>query len=291
MHPAPSLILFSVLSGLGFGLMAWLGAGAVPVGGWTSAAFAAAALALASAGLVASLFHLGQPRRALKAFSQWRSSWLSREAALAVATLAAFAIYAAFWALLGMRIAPLGWSVTALALATVGATAMIYAQMRSVPRWRSPLTPATFLVAALAGGALIAGAQPAARILLAALGLAQLVDWSLGDRRFAAAATTLASATGLGGLGRLRAFERPHTGANYLTREMVFVIGRRHADKLRAIGLGFATLLPLAVTLALPVGHLLGGLILLSHVSGMLVLRWLFFAQAEHVVGLYYGRT
>ncbi|MBA3326234.1 MAG: dimethyl sulfoxide reductase anchor subunit [Rhodobacteraceae bacterium] len=289
MHPAPSLILFSVLSGLGFGLMAWLGAGEVQVGGWIAAGFAAAALVLAGAGLVASLFHLGQPRRALKAFSQWRSSWLSREAAFAVATSASFAIYAALWALLGLRVAPLGWMVTGLAIATVGATAMIYAQMRSVPRWRSPLTPALFLVASLAGGALIAGALPAARVLLATLALAQLVDWRLGDRRFAAAATTLASATGLGGLGRLRSFERPHTGANYLTREMVFVIGRRHADKLRAIGLGLAALLPLAVMLALPVGNVLDGVTLLSHLTGMLVLRWLFFAQAEHVVGLYYG--
>lgn len=291
MHPSPSLILFSVLSGLGFGLMAWLGAGEVRAGGWVATAVAAAATALAGAGLVASLFHLGQPRRALKTFKQLRSSWLSREAALAIATLASFALYTALWALLGLRVAPFGWIVTGLALGTVLATAMIYAQMRSVPRWRSPLTPAIFLTAALAGGALLAGALPAARILLAVLALVQVVDWSFGDRRFAAAPTDLASATGLGNLGRLRSFEPPHTGANYLTREMVFVVGRRHGDKLRAIGLLLAALLPLAILLTLPVGHILGALIMLSHLAGMLVLRWLFFAQAEHVVGLYYGRA
>ncbi len=291
MHPSPSLILFSVLSGLGFGLMAWLGAGEVRAGGWVATAVAAAATALAGAGLVASLFHLGQPRRALKAFRQLRSSWLSREAALAIATLASFALYTAMWALLGLRVEPFGWIVTGLAMATVLATAMIYAQMRSVPRWRSPLTPAIFLTAALAGGALLAGALPAARILLAVLALVQVVDWSFGDRRFAAAPTDLASATGLGNLGRLRSFEPPHTGANYLSREMVFVVGRRHGDKLRAIGLLLAALLPLAILLTLPVGHILGALIMLSHLAGMLVLRWLFFAQAEHVVGLYYGRA
>lgn len=291
MRPAPSLILFSVLSGLGFGLIAWLGAGAIRTSGWSATGLAAIALALAGAGLVASLFHLGQPRRMLKAFSQWRSSWLSREAALSVATLVGFALYAALWALLGLRIAPLGWLVTGLALATTGATAMIYAQMKSVPRWRSPLTPMIFLLAALAGGALLAGALPAARVLLGALTLAQLVDWSLGDGRFAAATTNLGSATGLDQFGRLRAFEPPHTGANYLTREMVFVVGRRHVDKLRAIGLALAALAPLAGTLALPASPIRGALMLGAHLSGMLVLRWLFFAQAEHVVGLYYGRT
>ena len=41
------------------------------------------AYALASGGLIASTFHLGHPERAIKAFTQWRSSWLSREAWLA----------------------------------------------------------------------------------------------------------------------------------------------------------------------------------------------------------------
>jgi DMSO reductase anchor subunit len=28
----------------------------------------------------------------------------------------------------------------------------------------------------------------------------------------------------------------------------------------------------------------------LAHMAGIAVSRWLFFAQAEHVVGLYYGK-
>ena len=34
MHPAPSVILFSVLSGAGFGLLAFLAAGAALPAGW-----------------------------------------------------------------------------------------------------------------------------------------------------------------------------------------------------------------------------------------------------------------
>ena len=290
MHPAPSIIVFTTLSGLGFGLMAWLGLGAAKGTGWVALAFCALAMGLSGIGLLASLWHLGQPTRFLKAFSQWRSSWLSREAVLAMATFAAFGLYAALWVFLGIRPLALGLLAAALALATVAATAMIYAQMKSVPRWRSPTTPAVFLLAAASGGALLAGAMEPAGWLLAALGIAQAADWIIGDRRFAGAGSTMATATGLGALGRLRLLEPPHTGPNYLTREMVHVIGRRHAAKLRLIGLGLAVLLPLALAGFRDVGHAAAGLAVLSHLAGMLVLRWLFFAQAEHVVGLYYGR-
>ena len=287
MHPAASIIAFTTLSGLGFGLIAWLGLGAGP----TLPPFLAAALALAlvAAGLVASLLHLGQPTRFLKAFSQWRTSWLSREAVLAVATLAAFTLFAALWLLAGIRTPVLGLPAAALALASVTATAMIYAQMKSVPRWRSPLTPVLFLLFALAGGALLAPAPRAAPWLLAALGIVQLAAWLDGDRRLEASGTTLASATGLGALGRLRLLEPPHTGRNYLLREMVHVVGRRHARRLRPIGLALAVVLPLGlVTLASAPAAL--ALAALLHACGALVLRWLFFAEAEHVVGLYYGK-
>jgi DMSO reductase anchor subunit len=283
MHPAPSLIAFTTLSGLGFGLMAWLGLG---IAAWPAAVLGPLALALVSAGLLASLLHLGQPRRFLKAFSQWRTSWLSREAVLATATLAAFTLFAALWVLAGIHSRLLGVPAAALALATVIATAMIYAQMRSVPRWRSPLTPALFLLFALAGGALLAGVR--APWLLAALGLAQLAAWAHGDRRFRASGTTLAAATGLGALGRLRMLEPPHTGPNYLLREMVFVIARDHALTLRVLGLALAVLVPLALMLLPGRPALVAAAAL--HVAGALVLRWLFFAEAEHVVGLYYGR-
>ena len=290
MHPAASIIVFTTLSGLGFGMMAWLGLGAGKGTGWVAATYAALAMGLAGAGLLASLLHLGQPRRFLKAFSQWRSSWLSREAVLAMASFGTFGLYAAIWVFAGLRLPPLGALAAALALGTVFATAMIYAQMKTVPRWRSPTTPLVFLLAAISGGALLSSEVELAGWFLAALGLAQLADWILGDRRLDGSGSTLATATGLGPLGRLRLLEPPHTGPNYLTREMIHVIGRSHAARLRLIGLGLAVLLPLALAGFRDVDHLRAGLAVLSHVTGVLVLRWTFFAQAEHVVGLYYGK-
>jgi DMSO reductase anchor subunit len=288
MHPAPSIILFTTLSGAGFGLLAFLGLGLPPVTGGTALAFFAIAFVLSGAGLAASAFHLGHPERALLAFTQWRTSWLSREAWAATLTLAVMALYGAAL-VTGTRLPLLGLLGTALCLATLLSTAMIYASIRAVPRWYHWSTPILFLLYAAAGGGLLAGQVTLATVLLLALGFAQIWVWRDGDTRFARSATTIATATGLTG-GQVRAFEPPHTGPNYLLREMVHVIGRKHAMKLRAIALMLASFLPVLL-LILPFSHALAGLAVISHLAGALVARWLFFAEAEHVVGLYYGRA
>lgn len=289
MHPAPSVIIFTTLSGLGFGLLVFLGLGLPPVTGWVAFVFFLIAFALAVGGLLASTFHLGHPERALKAFRQWRSSWLSREGIAAVAALIVMGIVALLAVFFDSRIAALGWIGAALSLATVVTTAMIYTQLKSVPRWHQALTPLHLVSASLAGGALLAGQITSAQILLALAGLIQIAHWARGDRRFAEAGQSIASATGLSEAGRIRAFAPPHTGTNYLLREMVHVVGRKHAQRLRIIALGLGYALPLGLILVPGASHGLGGLAVLSHLLGMLASRWLFFAQAEHVVGLYYG--
>ncbi len=289
MHPAPSIIAFTTLSGLGFGLMVWLGLGMPGSTGLVAFVFFAIAYALAGGGLIASAFHLGHPERGLLAFTQWRSSWLSREAVLSVATLGVMGVYAIGRIFFAADWVLLGWLGGALALGTVLATSMIYAQMKTVPRWRSPLTPALFLLLSLAGGALLAGQVSWALILLALSAVLQLAWWRQGDHAFAASGTTMASATGLGPIGQVRAFEPPHTGPNYLLREMVHIVGRKHALKLRVIAFGLGYVLPIAFLLA-PFSHVMGMLAVISHITGILASRWLFFAEAEHVVGLYYGK-
>jgi DMSO reductase anchor subunit len=289
MHPAPSVILFTVLSGLGFGLLVFLGAGRPAVTGWPAFWFFSIGFGLAVGGLIASTFHLGHPERALKAFTQWRTSWLSREAWAAIAALGVMGLYAAAAIFAGLTIAPLGLIGAALSLATVLATAMIYTRIRAVPRWNQPLTPLQLISASLAGGALLAGQITEASILLLVAAIIQIGHWRVGDQRFAEAGQTIASATGLGQAGRIRAFEPPHTGPNYLLREMVHVVGRKHARKLRVLALGLGYALPLALILMPGSGHVTGAFAVVSHVAGMLASRWLFFAEAEHVVGLYYG--
>ena len=289
MHPAPSVIFFTTFSGLGFGLLAWLGFGMPDVTGWTAFAFFAMAYVMAVGGLLASTFHLGRPERAIKAFTQWRSSWLSREAWCAVGALIVMALYGAGLVFLGTRWSLLGILGAVLSLATVYTTSMIYTQLKTIPRWNMALTPVKFLSFSIAGGALLAAQIAVAVPLLLVAGLIQVWTWKKGDRAFATSGTNLATATGLGNNGSVRSFEPPHTGTNYLLREFVHEIGRKHSEKLRILSLVLMVVLPVFL-LMLPFSHFFALLAVVSHVAGVLTARWLFFAEAEHVVGLYYGK-
>jgi len=289
MHPAPSVIFFSVFSGLGFGLLVWLGLGIPAVTGGTAFAFFAIAYLLAVGGLISSTFHLGHPERALKAFTQWRSSWLSREGICAVIALLVMALYGAGLVFFGAQWTLLGIIGAIFSLLTVFTTSMIYAQLKTVPRWNMPLTPVNFLSLSLAGGALLASQVTWALILILIAGAVQLGTWMLGDSRLKNSGTDLATATQLGNIGTVKAFEPPHTGTNYLLREFVHVVGRKHAQKLRIISIVLMSVLPV-VLLLLPFSHWIAIVAVLAHVAGVLVARWLFFAEAEHVVGLYYGK-
>jgi sulfite dehydrogenase (quinone) subunit SoeC len=290
MHPAPSIILFTSLSGLGFGLLFFFGLGPPYLSGWVAFTYFTLAFGLAVGGLLASTFHLGNPQRAVKAFRQWRSSWLSREGVAAVATLVVFGLYAIMILFFTTRIVLLGYLGSVLALITVYSTAMIYTQMKTVPRWNHATTPALFLLYALGGGALLAGQVQAATALIALLTVVQALAWMIGDGRFGAAGSTIATATGLGNLGKVRLLESPHSGGNYLLREMVFTVGRKHSQKLRLIALLCIGIIPVTVMVLVPVGHALGFLLIALHLTGLFISRWLFFAEAEHVVGLYYDK-
>jgi DMSO reductase anchor subunit len=244
----------------------------------------ALALALAGAGGLCSTGHLGRRENAWRAFSQWRSSWLSREACLMVAALAVFGLYAAIWCLGGMRLWGLGLLGSALSVATIYSTAMIYAQLKTVPRWSVTPTPALFLVIGLTGGLLAAGAVAGlvgaavagwwtALALVLAIGVTIWWQTSAAGAVRSVEGSTPETATGLGFMGRVRLFEAPHTGSNYLLREMAYEVGRKRAFELRLLIGGWLMVLALA-----------------AHVAGMLALRWLFFAEAEHVQALYYGK-
>lgn len=288
MHPAPSVILFSVLSGAGFGLLAFLGYGVVHPFGIAAFLWWALGYGLAIAGLLASTFHLGNPQRALLAFSQWRSSWLSREAWASVAALVVLAPMAlSDWLGLGLPRA-IGQLGAVLALVTVFTTSMIYTQIKAVPRWHHWITPVMFLGFAITGGAILAG-QAYAPVLLLALLVILLTVWRIGDGQFARAAQTMGTATGLDRIGTVTVFEQAHTAGNFLLREMIFVVGRKHAQKLRLIAAALACILPAAALMILP-PLAATPIAATSHLIGALAARWLFFAQAEHVVGLYYGK-
>ena len=163
MHPAYSVIFFTTASGAGYGLLAVLSlAGAFGLAApdrTLGIAGFGLAFALITAGLLSSTFHLGRPERAWRAFSEWRTSWLSREGVVAVATYVPAGLMALGWIVLGRTdglFAGLGILTAMAAAATVYCTGQIYATLPTIRQWQQPLTTPVYLILALATGALLA---------------------------------------------------------------------------------------------------------------------------------------
>ena len=310
MHPALSVIVFTSFAGAGYGMLFLLGLLAMNQHHPQDLGFVLVSLALTFVlmviGLLASTKHLKHPERAWRAFSQWRSSWLSREAVAVILTFGPAVVFAVSW-LVFLRLEGI-WPLFALlsalgAALVVACTGQIYASLRTIPEWHQPLTTPLYLAFALTTGTLWVNAvtwsfgvsAPFAPIF--ALGLLllswgfKLAYWKTIDGL--KGRPTTSSATGLGRPGAIRAFDPPHAGPNYVMKEMGCQIGRRHARKLRRIALLLGALVPLlgcAVMIALPgpLAVAAAWLAAIAGLGGVVVERWLFFAEARHVVTTFY---
>lgn len=310
MHPAFSVVFFTTATGAGYGLLALLGVLGgfqfIPPDFWLGLVSLGLALGLIAAGLLSSTGHLGRPERAWRAFSQWRSSWLSREGVASVITFIPAGLFGIGWVFgrTGGWVAIAGMLAGIGAIVTVCTTGMIYASLKPIAHWHSRYTlPAYLIFAAMTGSvllnALLQGFGVGSMMLLAACVLLtvfgwgwKLATWRHNDRL--EIPTTANTATGLAG-GTVRSLEWPHTEENYLLKEMGFRIARKHSAKLRMLTQALAFALPvllLVATFALPWPYAAvpSGLAAIVQFAGMLVERWLFFAEAKHTVTLYYGR-
>lgn len=311
MHPAASVIFFTTASGAGYGLLFLLGIAAAAGIADPSRSFGVVALALSlgliTAGLISSTAHLGHPERAWRAMSQWRSSWLSREGVAAVLTFVPAGLFAIGWVFLEevRGIWGLFGVLSALgAIATVYCTGQIYGSLVTIRSWHNPLVVPGYLILGLYTGALLMATLTAgfggsadmftwlALISGILAGAIKLVYW--GDIDRSKGPSTSGTATGLGDLGRVRLFEAPTTSESYVMREMGYRIGRKHAEKLRkiALALGFAAPIALLLIAVVAGGTMAVVPVMLAAVLGcigVIVERWLFFAEAKHVVTLYHG--
>ena len=300
MRPAFSLIVFTTLSGLGFGLAAILGLGLImaPTPQWW-VIYNGVALALIGAGVLSSTLHLGHPERAWRAMTQWRSSWLSREGVLAALTTIILLGFAAEGYAEGHGNLKIGIAVALLSLATIWSTAMIYASLKTVARWHHPLTPFVFVGYAISGGLVLAAALDAlangGMSLLAQPALIGLISTAIVTMIWTKQAgaegsgSTPESATGLGNLGEVRMLMPPHSEENWLQHEMGFVVARKHAAKLRLFSVTLAIILPAVMVYSAAASSAMLVLAAITHIIGVMVSRWLFFAEAKHTVMLYYG--
>ncbi len=321
MHPAFSVIFLTTLIGAAQGLFLAL---------FTAQSYAAfkllpqpdahafygqgslLALVLLAAGLGASFFHLGHPERAWRAASQWRTSWLSREVIVLPAFMGVVFLYGlAHWlnwhpVLLtlpgGLPVDPtaiLGVAGTLLAFALFICTAMIYACLKFLAEWHSPLTVANYILLGGASGFSLAAA-------FASHTAPELVGFLAGWAAIITLLALISRAASLFRNARLKPKSSLRTaigvkhpkivqktqgfmGGSFNTRE--FFHGQTVAV-LRAVKWGFL-LGVFVVPLPLLLRGMEGGAMLLAaafaiQYLGLLAERWFFFAQANHPQNLYY---
>jgi sulfite dehydrogenase (quinone) subunit SoeC len=311
MHPALSIVFFTTASGAGFALLMVLGLcaplGLLPPNSTFGLAAFAVAFILAAGGLSSSALHLGRPERAWRAFSQWRSSWLSREGVFSVLTFFPALVLGVGWVFFGVTrglVGLCGFLAAVLAMATVYCTGMIYRSLKPIHQWHNVWVVPNYLALGLMSALLILNFlvrlwQPRAPAIGVCALAAVALGWWLKERywRFVdttSGLSTVASATLLGSRGRVRMLEPPHTEENYLLKEMGFRIARTHRARLRVVARCTGFIAPAVLTLiALLTGGVVGsvaaGLAIPSAALGLIVERWLFFAEAKHTVVLYYG--
>jgi DMSO reductase anchor subunit len=312
MKPSLSIIFFTVSSGAGLGLLALLGLADLMAHPLPSSALLqgiAIALSLVAAGLASSALHLAKPANAWRAFSRFRTSWLSREAVFAACL---FPVAVAYGGLVwigerGPVSAAVASIVVVLSWAVLVSTAMIYASLKPIRQWHSFWTPVNYMLLGhwsgslvLLGLARVYGAQGPFAWLAGALGVAALIAKIAQWRAIEAGADkapTLERAIGVREgvhppgmtVARARLFDVGHSHGTFLTNEFGFALARRNALALRAVALCAGFVAPAFWIASGASGSAIASLAAIVCLSGLLSERWLFFAEAQHTVRLYHG--
>ncbi|MDD3529908.1 MAG: dimethyl sulfoxide reductase anchor subunit [Gallionellaceae bacterium] len=319
MHPAFSVILLTTLIGVGQGLFLALFSSqtytvvnllpAQP--GSYYAVGGLVALAFLVAGLIASVFHLGRPERAWRAATQWRTSWLAREVIALPAVMALVFLYAVVnwleldadlygWGLPGQVALTVGSLGVAATLALFLCTGMIYAAIRFLQEWASPLTVVNYFLLGSASGFACAAVYAAAQA-------PGLVEFYAG---WAITLTLVAFITRVAALyrnARLKRVSNLQTaigvrhpqvqqrsmgfmGGSYNTREYFHGRTLVFMKSVKWVFLVLTFPLPVLLlwaALAGGSGTLLAAAFAVQY-GGLLFERWFFFAQANHPQNLYY---
>jgi DMSO reductase anchor subunit len=308
MKPAFSVLFFTVTSGIGYGLLMWLVTMQLISNHITEfndfLIIGFIGLTLATLGLLSSTLHLANPKNAWRAFSRFRTSWLSREGVFALIYYPIILVYAYVLYLSGGQLTLLAKTIAIgslfVALATVICTGMIYASLKPIRQWHNPLVTPLYCLFSFTSGALaysmlmlvIEGSLPpfvssAFMILLAITLLLKILYFnSIGKPE----GSTIASATGFS-QAQVRLLDAGHNADTFLTKEFVFDVRAMKLLRLRWLMIILTFLVPLALVVAATMFDvaLAVYLAMISLYFGLFVERWLFFAEARHVVRLYHG--
>ncbi len=321
MHPAFSVIFLTTLIGAGQGLFLALFTGQLyalasllPAQDDRFYAFGSLfALALLMGGLIASFFHLGRPERAWRSAARWRTSWLSREVIVLPLVMVLVGCYGlAHW---------LGWTAPlfliggslpidpTLLIGVIGTlatfalficTAMIYAGVRFLEEWHSPLTVANFTFFGVASGFMLAAAYSAYfgnhlvgfygtwAVIATVLALASRLA-SLSRNAGLKHKSTLQTAIGVRHQDVVQKAQGA-TGGSFNTRE--FFHGKS-PERLRYIRMLFlilvfpVPLLLIGISYGIQSPTLPAAAFAIQYV-GLIAERWYFFVEARHPQNLYY---
>lgn len=306
MHPALSVIFFTVTAGAGYGLLFLLAfARMANIGPFISpdqvTFMGLIGLLLVTAGLVSSTFHLANPKNAWRAFTRFKTSWLSREAVFAVLFYPVCLVWLVCEWFTGNTPATSFFAILTAILAVIVliCTAMIYASLKTIRQWHTALTPVNFVLLGLLLGSLILALmfdhQQLAIQRLLAIALVVVVVAALVKVIYFYWIGQPAGPTVNTALGFTRATVRlldvGHAGDTFHTKEFGFQMDRVKIIWLRIICVALAFVIPLMLISGI-VGSIEFSSLAVAAVSaylGVFVERWLFFAEARHVVNLYHG--
>lgn len=321
MHPAFSVVFLTTLIGAGQGLFlalftveSYAAFGLLPAQSDSFYAVGSAiTMILLVLGLFASFFHLGRPERAWRSATKWRTSWLSREVIVLPAFMGTVFCYGvAHWFGINPVLAELpsgapvnitaalGTLGTVLAFALYICTAMIYACLRFLREWHTPLTVINYILLGGASGFTLAAALAATEapdvmpllaswaLIITALGLIGRVATLMRNARLKPK-STLQTAIGIKHPKIVQKAQGMMGGA-FNTREFFHGQSKLVLRSVKWLFLLMVFILPLGL-LGIGLSAAAGGVLMLAFVVqylGLLAERWFFFAQANHPQNLYY---
>ena len=271
----------------------------------------ALALSLLVGGLIASFFHLGRPERAWRSATQWRTSWLSREVIVLPAFMGLVFLFGishltgyrpAIVTLPGGLIIDLSFVLgvvgTMLAFALFVCTAMIYACLRFLREWHSPLTVVNYILMGGASGFTLAAFYAA---LAAPSQTNFFVSWAIiiTFLAFAGRSASLARNARLKPKSTIQTaigMKHPYIvqrsmgsmGGSFNTREFFHGKSEAFLRTIKPAFLIFAFVAPLMLLAPFTSSPVLLGIAFVLQYLGLLAERWFFFAQANHPQNLYY---
>ena len=308
MHPSKSIIFFTVISGTGYGIFIGLLFNILFIEISYSLNYklfiSLVSFLMIVLGLLSSTLHLGHPERAWRAFSQWKSSWLSREGLVSVITFFPMVLFYYFWINNINGYVFLLIILCIFSLLTIFCTGQMYATLKTIPSWNNSLVTPIYIFNGITVGSLFVYSinfyfnysiflyEKFIIITIILNLLLKISYWILIRQK---TDTNIQTAVGIKSKN-ISFFEGPHTGKNYLTTEMINKSNNKNNNFLRLTFCILTFIIPMYMinqysTLIADQFILKLSMIFVFILAlvGMIIERYLFFIQSKHVVGLYYG--